>query len=169
MTKTPKTPKTPAPIKLYIPTKVNSYREYDLAFLSTLLALRLSAETGADFIVNDIDNLEAFKISEGICANLDRVSGRITVKYRSQVNFFGVFYIYKIARKWEKFSGSESFPINEPSFGGMFPRDQFIVAGIQSDYPQKEYTEPRKKYFALRLELLDFCIDYLKTQLKINC
>lgn len=156
--------KTPKPISLYIPTAVHSDREYNLAFLSTLLALRLSAETGADFIINGIYHLEAIKISAGICINLARMSRKII---EAGGNFSAAFCINKIASKWEKFSGNESFPINEPSFGGMSASGQFLVALDQSGYNEKEYDEPRKKYFALRLELLDFCIDCLKRDLRI--
>jgi len=162
---TKKTPKTPKPIELYIPTEVHSGREYNLAFLSTLLALRLSAETGADFIVNGTTTKPAFDLSKGICAGLDAVSAEITLRYRGQVDFYDIFSIDRITRKWEKFSGSTAFPINEKSFGTVLRSTQFLMVKHPKTYPEPEYIEPRKKYLALRLELLDFCIDYLKKSL----
>lgn len=166
MTKS-KAPKTPKPIKLYIPTEVHSRREYDLAFLSTLLALRLSAETGADFIVNDRYSKPAFDLSKGICAGLDVLSGEITLNYRTQVDFYDIFGISLSVHKWKKFSGSAAFPINEESFGPVPRSTQFLMVKHAKTYPEPEYAEPRKKYLALRLELLDFCIDYLKKNLGI--
>lgn len=164
---TKKTPKVPKPIRLYIPTEVHSRTEYDLAFLSTLLALRLSAETGADFIVNDKYSKPAFDLSKGICAGLDVLSGEITLNYRTQEDFYDIFGISLPVRKWKKFSGSTAFPINEKSFGKVSTSTQFLIVKHSRTYSEPEYTEPRKKYLALRLELLDFLIDYTKRSLDI--
>lgn len=161
------TKKTPKPISLYIPTEIHSHREYNLALLSALLALRLSAETGADFIVNDKYTKPAFNLSRGICAGLDVLSGEITLNYRRQEDFYDIFSNCLPAQKWEKFSGSLAFPINEKSFGEVPTSRQFSIVKYLKDFLEPEYIEARKKYLALRLELLDFCIDYLKRDLRI--
>lgn len=161
-----KTPKTPKPIKLYIPTEVHSRREYDLALLSTLLALRLSAETGAGFIINDTLTKPAFDLSRGICTGLDVVSGEIHIIIEGK-KISMIVSAYLPCQKWEKFSGSLVFPINEESFGTVSTSKQFSIVRHSRTYSEPEYAEPIKKYLALRLELLDFCIDYLKRDLRI--
>jgi hypothetical protein len=74
---------------------------------------------------------------------------------------------YLPCQKWEKFSGSLVFPINEESFGTVSTSKQFSIVRHSRTHSEPEYAEPRKKYLALRLELLDFCIDYLKRDLRI--
>lgn len=62
-------------------------------------------------------------------------------------------------KAWPKFSGSLSYPVPSVTHG-LTPRDEYTCA---SGFDMWSKDEP---YGALRWELVDHCIAYLKEQLK---
>lgn len=146
--------KAPKKIKLYLPIAPRAEREIELAVLSSLLALKLSAETGAEVFVNNSKFGIKFQPLRGLCANLGDLWCRISGMPRA--------FLAEIMRQWPKYSGNCTYPIKVERFSELSADEQFW--GILYNN-QKFSKELIKEYLALRKELLDFCIEYLRTKL----
>ena len=156
-----KTEKSPKPIKLYLPAVLDSMRAYELAILSSLLALRVAAETGAEIWVNgDEARKRQLNLKYGICQNLVGLCEASDWDYRNVPSTSA--FLAEIMRQWPKHSGNYTYPIKVERFSELSADEQFW--GILYNN-QKFSKELIKEYLALRLELLDFCIEYLRTKL----
>lgn len=145
--------RAPKKIKLYLPLAPKGEREFELALLSSLLALKLSAETGAEVFVNNSKFGIKFQPLRGLCANLGDLWFRISGMPRA--------FLAEIMRQWPKSSGDSSYPIKVERFSELSANTQFDTV-LYAYMGNKELIE---EYLALRLELLDFCIEYLRTKL----
>ena len=156
-----KTEKSPKPIKLYLPAALDSMRTYELGMLAPLLALRLSAETGAEIWVNgDEARKRQPSLKYGICRNLAELCESADWDYRNVPSPSA--HLSEIMCLWPKHSKRLTFPIKVERFSELSADEQFW--GILYNN-QKFSKELIKEYLALRLELLDFCIEYLRTKL----
>ena len=154
-----KTEKSPKPIKLYLPAALDSMRTYELGILAPLLALRVAAETGAEIWVNgDEARKRQLNLKYGICRNLAELCESADWDYRSSPSA----HLSEIMRQWPKHSKSLAFPIKVESSENLSADEQFWGIFYNN---QKFSKELIKEYLALRLELLDFCIEYLRTKL----
>lgn len=147
--------KAPKKIKLYLPLAPKVGREIELAVLSSLLALKLSAETGAEIFVNNSEFGGTFQPLRGLCANLR------SRWFRTPTKPSAVAVLAEIMRQWPKHSGNYSYPIKVERFSELAESKQFMLV----QWNCKVHQELIEEYLALRLELLDFCIEYLRTKL----
>ena len=117
--------------------------------------LQLCLDAALDIKARNFDN------RFGICGNMeDKVINAIEVKFPEYAfangeNFMNLWRILREAfYTWPKFSGDVNFPINDPY-------NKVSAHRAYNDLPKWV-----GEYGALRFELLDHVIDYLKKEIK---